>query len=79
MYSQFEFSGFYCLVFEPLGMSLYDLLKRNDHRGFDMDITRGFARQLLDALHFLHGHNIVHTDLKLENILLVSTHTPTNK
>ena len=71
MYAQFDFSSFYCLVFEPLGMSLYDLLKRNHHRGFEMAITREFARQLLEAMLFLHEANIVHTDLKLENILLV--------
>ena len=32
MYSSFFFDDHYCLVFEPLGMSLYDFIKRNDHR-----------------------------------------------
>lgn len=36
-----------------------------------MTITREFARQVLEAMLFLHDANIVHTDLKLENILLV--------
>ena len=35
-----------------------------------MAITKEFARQLLSAMNFLHAHNIIHTDLKLENILL---------
>ena len=32
---------------------------------------RNFARQLLDALEFMHGFGLIHTDLKQENILLV--------
>ena len=70
-------SGHYCLVFECLGMSLYDFLKAHDYTPFPMYCVRDFARQLLDALEFLHSFQLIHTDLKPENILLVSNQETT--
>jgi dual-specificity kinase/CDC-like kinase len=64
--------GHYCLVFECLGPSLYDFLKQHDYRPFPLYCVRDFARQLLDALDFLHSVSLIHTDLKLENILLTT-------
>jgi dual-specificity kinase/CDC-like kinase len=37
-----------------------------------MICVRDFARQLLEALEFLHSFGLIHTDLKLENILLTN-------
>lgn len=68
---------FYCLVFEPLGASLYDFLKGNSFRGFWMQDVQSFAQQSMQALMFLHGHlRMTHTDLKPENILLQSMEPP---
>lgn len=69
MFSHFEFKGHYCMVMEPLGLSLYDLLKKRDHRGLPIGLVRSVARQLLSALEFLHSFELIHTDLKVENIL----------
>ena len=33
-----------CLVFEPLGKSLYDFIKDNNFKGFDIDDVREIAR-----------------------------------
>ena len=63
-------TGHYCLVFECLGMSLYDFLKRHSYRPFPMYCVQDFARQMLEAVDFLHGFHLIHTDLKPENILL---------
>jgi serine/threonine protein kinase len=71
MFSDFDFNGFYCLVFEPLGISIYDFIKLNNYKGFSLDIVKDFSYQLLDAIAFLHSHKLIHTDLKLENILLI--------
>ena len=59
-------SGHYCLVFERLGKSLYDVLKMNNYHPFPMFCVRDFSRQLLEALEFLHGFGLIHTDLKPE-------------
>lgn len=74
MYETFTHdSKYYCLVFEPLGVSMYKFLKRNAFRGFWLQDIQSFARQCLKALKFLHQKlRMTHTDLKPENILLQS-------
>ena len=69
-FGEFMFGEHKCLVFESLGMSLYDWLKKHAHAPFPTCYVRSFARQLLAAVGFLHGMGLVHTDLKLENVLL---------
>ncbi len=60
------------MVFERLGLSLYDFLRKNSYRPFHADIIRAFGRQLLEAVAYLHDLGLIHTDLKPENILLQS-------
>lgn len=54
-------TGYYCLVFETLGTSLYDIVKRNDYQRFPLYVVRDVARQLLDALAFLETIGLIHT------------------
>ncbi|KAJ1462449.1 kinase-like domain-containing protein [Pelagophyceae sp. CCMP2097] len=68
--STFEAQGHYCLVFEKCGASLYEFLKANQYNAFSPRAVRHFSRQLLQALNFLHNLKLIHTDLKLENVLL---------
>jgi dual specificity protein kinase CLK2/3 len=72
MLRQFEFDGHCCLVFECLGRSLYDFMKTHGYKPFPLYCVLDFARQLLDALEFIHSFGLIHTDLKPENILLKS-------
>ncbi len=65
MYDTFSFDGHYCMVFECLGPSLYDFLKGQKYHPFPIHCVRDFARQLLEALEFLHGFGLIHTDLKV--------------
>lgn len=61
-----------CLVFEPLGKSLFDFIKDNGYKGFEICQVREIAMQSLQAIEFLHSIKLTHTDLKPENILLKS-------
>jgi serine/threonine protein kinase len=72
MFDAFSFSGHYCMVFESLGPSLYDFLKRQKYQPFPLVCVRDFAKQLLETLEFLHSFRLIHTDLKPENILLLN-------
>jgi len=76
MFKCFEWHGHFCIVSEKLGASLLQVLEENEYQPFEMFVIRDVARQLLQALKFLHEEcRLVHTDLKLENILLVDSRT----
>ncbi|KAJ3669171.1 hypothetical protein LUZ60_011121 [Juncus effusus] len=68
----FDYRNHICIVFEKLGPSLYDFLRRNCYRSFPIDLVRDFAKQILESVAFMHDLRLIHTDLKPENILLVS-------
>lgn len=59
-----------CLVFEKLGQSLYSALRFNRYQPFNVDVIRHIMWKVVNAVDILHRNKIVHTDLKLENILL---------
>ena len=63
-------------MFEKLGPSLFDFLRRNKYRPFPVGMVQDFARQLLESVAYLHELALVHTDLKPENILLVELVDP---
>ena len=66
----FNYRGHICIVFSKLGLSLFDLLRKNSYRPFDLFHVQRFSKQLLETVMFLHEIRLVHTDLKPENILL---------
>lgn len=72
LHDTFRIGGHFCLVFENLGPSLFDFLKRNNHQAFPMICVQDFTVQLLEILEFLHGFRLIHTDLKIENVLLMN-------
>lgn len=73
MLGHFVFRGHLCLVFELLSVSLYDLLKQNKFRGLSMGRVRLFCYQLLDALSAMYDADVMHCDLKPENVLMESS------
>ncbi|EKX41499.1 hypothetical protein GUITHDRAFT_88400 [Guillardia theta CCMP2712] len=73
MLEAFDFRGHFCLVFDLLGMSMYDFLRQNSYRPFSLNEVQIFGKQILNAVSFLHNMGLIHTDLKLENVLLVNS------
>ncbi|XP_073129789.1 serine/threonine-protein kinase AFC3 isoform X1 [Henckelia pumila] len=73
MLDWFDHRNHICIVFEKLGPSLFDFLKRNKYSPFPVDLVREFGRQLLESVSYMHDLRLIHTDLKPENILLVSS------
>uniref|UniRef100_A0A2N9IVI2 Protein kinase domain-containing protein n=1 Tax=Fagus sylvatica TaxID=28930 RepID=A0A2N9IVI2_FAGSY len=57
----FDYRNHICIVFEKLGPSLYDFLRKNNYRSFPIDLV------------LMHDLHLIHTDLKPENVLLVSS------
>jgi len=66
-----------CMVFEPLGENLLNLLdryrrhnrRRDGLKGIPIEVVKIIAKQVLKGLVYLHEEcDLVHTDLKPENI-----------
>uniref|UniRef100_A0A8C6V133 Protein kinase domain-containing protein n=1 Tax=Neogobius melanostomus TaxID=47308 RepID=A0A8C6V133_9GOBI len=65
----FQYMGLTCLVFEMLNMSLWDLLK-NHRPVLSISELRPIAQQLLVAFHALKDIDVIHADLKPDNVML---------
>lgn len=59
----------YCLVFERLGVTIYDFMLKECQHGLLVSTVQKIAQQLFQCLSFLHGLNLTHTDLKCRNVM----------
>jgi serine/threonine protein kinase len=59
----------YCVLDLATGGDLFDYIFTVG-RGLPENIARYYFHKLIDAIQYLHENNVVHRDLKLENLLL---------
>ena len=52
------------------GDTLADLMKRGDRRLSDKRFVRKLLNELVDVVEYLHNRNIVHCDIKADNIII---------
>ncbi|XP_068165911.1 homeodomain-interacting protein kinase 1-like [Antennarius striatus] len=70
---QFDHRGNTCQIFELLDKSLFCLIKEQNWRPLSLNEIRPIAQQLFVALDSLKGLGVIHTDIKLDNIMLVNS------
>ncbi|EGR29714.1 protein kinase, putative [Ichthyophthirius multifiliis] len=66
----FIFKYHFCLVFEILDLSLYDNIKNNKFQGFSFEQISQWGRQILQGMIITESKQIIHCDLKPENIMI---------
>jgi fused-like protein len=73
MLDAFETKTDFCVVTEFAQGELFQILE--DDQSLAEDVVRSIARQLVDALHYLHSNRIIHRDMKPQNILIAADGT----
>jgi len=66
----FHGEGNICIMCELLGPSLFEVMKYNHFKPFSHSVIKSFAKQIIESVDLLHQNEKIHTDLKLENILM---------
>lgn len=71
MHRSFTFKQHLCLVFEPLAMNLRDVVKKyGSGVGLHVKAVRSYSQQLFLALKLLKKCQLLHADIKPDNILV---------
>ena len=69
---QFEHEGRQCMVFDLFEKNLLELIKESEYKGVKLPLVKAISQQILFALSLmsLKNVNVIHCDLKPENIML---------
>ncbi|RKP17963.1 kinase-like protein, partial [Rozella allomycis CSF55] len=67
----FNHGNHVCMLFPIYGPSLFEFLRLNSYQPYPLFQIQSICQQLLKAIAFIHSLNIIHTDIKPENILFV--------
>lgn len=68
----FVFKNHFCIVIELLGMDLFHVLTLRNYTGLQMRLMRSVLTSLLTAIAELHANDLMHSDIKPENICINS-------
>lgn len=71
----FVFRRHICATFEILGLNLYEYSRSMRFRPLASSQMRSIAHDMLKALAFMHANNIIHCDMKPENVLMIPNST----
>ncbi|KAK9882878.1 hypothetical protein WA026_023632 [Henosepilachna vigintioctopunctata] len=79
LHSYFCIGDKICSVFELLSNTLYDYLIEEYPAGFPLNATRNCSKQICNVFQFLSDLQIIHGDLKLDNLLVTHPEASTIK
>lgn len=68
----FHYSGYVCLAFEMLDVTLYDYMREMKFRPMHLFEIQMITQQLLVALNALKSIGMVHADIKPDNIMFIN-------
>ena len=71
--AHFEFKNHLCMAMDLCSVDLYTVLKTRNFVGFPLPQVQVIARQLLNTLVLLERAQVVHNDIKPENIVITMT------
>ena len=69
--AHFEFRNHLCMAMDLCSMDLYNVLNARNFVGFPLSIVQLIARQILRTLVLLERAQIVHSDIKPENVVML--------
>lgn len=72
MTHSFIYRGHVSIVMPQYGMSLTDLVRLNNYRGFAVPFVQHTIRSLTEGIREIHAAGFIHTDLKPDNVLIAS-------
>jgi serine/threonine protein kinase len=71
MFNNFYYNKHFCLVLELYPFNLFQFIQKSKKIGISLKAIKFLTKKILNAIAFLHFNNIVHSDLKPDNILLI--------
>lgn len=68
--NHFNFRGHMCIVTEVLSVNLYTFMEVSQFSGVSLSLLWFFASHIGQGIQFIHDENIIHCDIKPENIMI---------